>query len=352
MAKDTSSRDYLFDNYKAILIVLVIMGHFTDLNYKNNAFLETVKWLIVAFHMPAFIYISGYFSKKEASLRKLIQTLLVPYLVYECIYYLLYTLVLQRPTKLYLMYPKFSLWYILALFIWRIITPYVRKIPGHMILAIAAGLLIGLSDMKDNFLTIPRMLVYYPYFLAGFHMDRSFFTRVRTRLWKILSAAGIGAFTLYLLMDSFHKQSTPKIFYGRYNYEYLGQTPLEGICVRLLSYGIGFALTFMIASLVSERKTWYSYLGKYTMSIYILHGLVYSCFKYGSDILATIHTVPQTIALLVFCVLLAFLGAARPFVWVCGKISSVPLAPPSFFTGAWNFHKSESQLFLPTRKKI
>ena len=36
-----------------------------------------------------------------------------------------------------------------------------------MIVSIAGGLLIGCSGMEDNFLSIPRVLVFYPFFLAG-----------------------------------------------------------------------------------------------------------------------------------------------------------------------------------------
>lgn len=110
------SRDYLFDNYKVLLIALVVMGHFIELSYRNNDFLYTVKWLIVSFHMPAFIFISGYFSKRDLPLKTLIQKLLIPYLVYELLYYALYTFIIEKPTELYLLYPKFSLWYIQALF--------------------------------------------------------------------------------------------------------------------------------------------------------------------------------------------------------------------------------------------
>ena len=127
------SRDYLFDNYKVLLIALVVMGHFIELSYRNNDFLYTVKWLIVSFHMPAFIFISGYFSKRDLPLKTLIQKLLIPYLVYELLYYALYTFIIEKPTELYLLYPKFSLWYIQALFFWRLLTPVIRRIPGYMI---------------------------------------------------------------------------------------------------------------------------------------------------------------------------------------------------------------------------
>lgn len=327
MDTTTAKRDFLFDNYKAILIVLVIMGHFTDLNYGNNAFLYNLKWLISSFHMPAFIYISGYFSKRQHSLTELIQKLLIPYLVYECVYYALYTFILHRPTGLYLLYPKFSLWYILALFAWRLATPYFKKLPGHMILAVAAGLLIGLSGMKDNFLSIPRILVFYPYFLAGYHMNREFFTRMRTRRIRILSAAGLIFATVFLVADPIHKGYDPKICYGRYNYHYLGQAPLEGMLVRLICYGAGFALTFLIAFIITEKRTFFSYLGSRTMPIYIFHGLVYSCFKYGSHILQNINTIPETILLLAFCTSLAFIGSSDILVRITDRISH--LIPPS-----------------------
>lgn len=325
MNTHSAGRDYLFDNYKAILIFLVIVSHFTDLCYTNNGFLYAVKWIIVSFHMPAFIFISGYFSKRQASLRTLIQKLLVPYLVYECVYYFLYTLILDRQTGLYLLYPKFSLWYILALFIWRLTAPYVKKIPGYMAVAIAAGLLIGLSGMKDNFLTLPRILVYYPFFLAGTQIDRAFFDRFRNRRAQLLSAAGLTACAAFFILDPLHRRYDPKIFYGRYNYEYLGQTPLEGILVRLLCYAAGFAITFLIAFVLTERRTVFSYIGQRTMPIYILHGLVYSCFKYGSSILQSVDAAWETCLLLLLCALLVFIGAWQPLYRITERIASFPI---------------------------
>ena len=95
---ENKQREYLFDNYKVLLIVLVVIGHFIEPCYDQNPFLYELKWGIVAFHMPAFIFISGYFSKKIPSVKKLIGGLVIPYFVYEVIYYLLYTFVLDKET--------------------------------------------------------------------------------------------------------------------------------------------------------------------------------------------------------------------------------------------------------------
>lgn len=304
MLLNTKHRDYLFDNYKALLIVLVVIGHFIEPGYDNNAFLYTLKWLIVSFHMPAFIFISGYFSKRVLSFTALFKKLAIPYIVYELIYYLLYVLIIHKPTGLYLMYPKFSLWYIQALFLWRLLTPLVKKLPHYMFLSILAGLLIGCLGLPGNFLSIPRTLVFFPFFLAGTNFNRETLTRLRCLKNQIIAILTLAVFTAYLILDGYHKTLSPKIFYGRYNYHYLEQNPAEGIFCRLICYGIGFAMTFAVALLISEKQTFYSYIGTRTMAIYLCHGLTYSVLKDCTNILQNVDTIPESLLLITFCVAL------------------------------------------------
>ena len=120
-------REYLFDNYKVLLILLVVIGHFIEPSNDQNPFLYELKWGIVAFHMPAFIFISGYFSKRIPSLKKMLCGLVIPYFVYEILYYLLYTFILDKETGFYFTRPKFSLWYLMALFAWRLLSPLIEK---------------------------------------------------------------------------------------------------------------------------------------------------------------------------------------------------------------------------------
>ena len=56
-------RNSYFDNAKFILIFFVVFGHFIEINQGELG--KDVYWLLYAFHMPAFIFIAGYFSKKE-----------------------------------------------------------------------------------------------------------------------------------------------------------------------------------------------------------------------------------------------------------------------------------------------
>ena len=58
-------RIYKYDNVKALLIFLVVVGHMTT-DYVKDA--QCVRWLtlwIYTFHMPAFVFVSGLVHKRN-----------------------------------------------------------------------------------------------------------------------------------------------------------------------------------------------------------------------------------------------------------------------------------------------
>lgn len=55
-------RNYLFDNLKFLLIVLVVFGHsLEEISLEHNY--AIIRAWIYSFHMPVFVFISGYFRK-------------------------------------------------------------------------------------------------------------------------------------------------------------------------------------------------------------------------------------------------------------------------------------------------
>lgn len=306
-------RDYLFDNYKVFLIFLVVVGHFIGPSVVDNTFLRLLKWVIVSFHMPAFIFISGYFSKKNLPLLTVIQRLAVPYVAYEIIYYLWYTFVTHKETGLHLLKPKFTLWYLLALFLWKVITPYVKKIPYHMVIAILGGILIGFSNMEDNFLTIPRAVVYYPFYLAGISFERDTLTRWRSKKGTSIAIGCILIIITILCFVGLKKIAPMQIFYGRYNYTFMEQGMFEGILWRIGLYVIGFVMTFSMMILIPEKKLAVSYIGTRTMAIYLFHGLIYTYLEQCTHVLDNLNTPVETILLLIGCAVVTALFSIKPF---------------------------------------
>lgn len=313
-------REYLFDNYKVLLIILVVIGHFIEPCYDQNPFLYELKWGIVAFHMPAFIFISGYFSKKNPSVKRLVGSLIIPYFVYEVIYYLLYTFLLDKDTGLYFTRPKFTLWYLLALFVWRLAAPAVKKLPHYMPVTLIGGLLIGLAGL-GNFLSIPRIIFFFPFFLAGTEFDSSRLMKFRNTRGYTGALAILGAFAVFLFTDRYHRGLSVKIFYGRYSYGALGLDPIEGILIRIVCYGISFVLIYLFMLVLPSEKKSYSYLGERTMAIYIFHGIIYSCLKHESDILYSIQSYRESILLILCCLALVWIVSRKPFVRLTDRIA-------------------------------
>ena len=321
-----NNRDYLFDNYKVFLIFLVVVGHFTGPSVGCNEFLRILKWIIVSFHMPAFIFISGYFSKKDLPILKIIQRLAIPYVIYEVIYYLWYTFITHKETGLHILKPKFTLWYLLALFLWRVAAPYVKKIPFYMIVSIIAGILIGFSNMEDNFLTIPRALVYFPFYLAGTDFDRSTLTQWRNSpKAKKVALAGILAIVIFLTYIGLQRIAPMQIFYGRYNYISMKQGMAEGVLWRIQLYAIGFFMTFSFMVFMPEKHLLVSYIGTRTMAIYLFHGLTYTYLDQCTKLLTKRNNFIETILLLIFCAAVTWIFSLKPFTAFTNLFSNIHL---------------------------
>ncbi|MDI1538643.1 acyltransferase family protein, partial [Staphylococcus aureus] len=77
-------RDYFFDNARAILILLVVFGHMLQPYTSGDKYLSALYLVIYSFHMPTFLFISGYFAKnidKPYYLEKISKRLIVPYMI-------------------------------------------------------------------------------------------------------------------------------------------------------------------------------------------------------------------------------------------------------------------------------
>ena len=317
----TRQRDHLFDNYKAFLIILVVVGHFIEVASEENTLLEVLKWVIFSFHMPAFVFISGYFFRKKVPLARLAQQLLVPYVIFEILYYLLYTVILHRETELALLYPKFSLWYLLAMFMWKALTPYVKKIPGALFWAFLLGILVRASSLDDNYLTLPRMFTFYPFFLMGGLLDRGWIDVLRQKVRRTFAFAAFALINAALAWAALYSGLSVKIFYGRYDYGYLGLSNVEGMLLAVLCYLISMALILLLFILMPGAENAITPLGRKTMPIYLFHGLIFAVFRRGHEFYQSMGIIVETVLILEASALTIWLLVQKPFVVFVDKIT-------------------------------
>jgi fucose 4-O-acetylase-like acetyltransferase/poly-gamma-glutamate capsule biosynthesis protein CapA/YwtB (metallophosphatase superfamily)/lysophospholipase L1-like esterase len=194
---NTPIRISFWDNTKGILIFLVVLGHFL-LPYFIFDIPETLLNVIYIFHMPAFVFVSGYFSKKVSDLKSSILKL--------CIAYILFNYSMMLYAKIYenidfsLLKPYYSYWYLLALVIWRLIIPFVPKSKMSFITSLLFMFLIGFWSEVNNVLALSRIVGFFPFFLAGYMLSENkinLFLFSRVLMHKVL---GVILFTFSLIV--------------------------------------------------------------------------------------------------------------------------------------------------------
>src|SRR6266545_2379728 len=86
----TKKRDAFFDNAKYLAIVLVAMGHAWEPLRGDSRAAAALYITVYTFHMPAFIVISGYFSRSfdagPGRIKRLVTGVAVPYVLFEVAY--------------------------------------------------------------------------------------------------------------------------------------------------------------------------------------------------------------------------------------------------------------------------
>ena len=160
-------RSVYWDNIKGLLIFLVVFGHLLFDLQKSAPCLNTLVDSIYLFHMPAFVFISGYFGKSQhACSPQAIIKLLFLYVIFNSAMGFNYGFNS-------LLVPLYSCWYLLALIVWRIVTPYVAPFKHMVWLAFFMALFAGFYPSIDNTLSAARIIGFFPYYLCGYLLNTS-----------------------------------------------------------------------------------------------------------------------------------------------------------------------------------
>ncbi|MEU6324546.1 acyltransferase family protein [Streptomyces sp. NPDC047009] len=275
-------RDAFFDNAKYLAIVLVAMGHSWEPLKGGHRTLEAAYMFVYAFHMPAFILISGYFSRnfdlRPDRLKRLLTGVVVPYVVFETAYVLFKRAIGGDPDlAISLLDPWYLTWFLIALFIWRLTTPIWKLVRYPIPLAIAIAMLASVSPDIGDDLDLQRVLQFLPFFVIGLSMKPEHFQLFRRRAVRVLSVpvlAGGLAVAWWAV-----PRMNPAWFYHRDSAHELGVPWWCGPIMVLALLGCSLLLTACFFSWVPRRQMWFTTLGAGTLYGYLLHGF----FVKGAD---------------------------------------------------------------------
>lgn len=318
-------RDPYYDNVRAILITLVVVGHMLETIGSSTSHALTA-W-IYSFHMPAFIFVSGMLaqgyrgSPRQAA--RIVTTLLVPFVVFQVLHKVTRTVVLGKDFSIDLLTPAWTLWFLLALAMWRLLIPVFRSLRFPLTTTLVISVLAPLMETLDSTLTIARAVSFAPFFVAGLLFRPGMLDVLRTRLAKVLAwAALLGGLGLALLAGP-----RVKVSYFLFNASYAERdlSALDGITIRLAAVIVGAVGTAAILALAPRGRQRWTFVGERTMYVYLLHPFALWGVRYlgwGDEWTTAWHSGLLVVASLVVTVVLA----SRPVVWLTGWLVSPPLA--------------------------
>ncbi|MDO5375968.1 MAG: acyltransferase family protein [Staphylococcus rostri] len=269
-------RDAFFDNARAGLIFLVVFGHLINPYTNEQPFLTALYLLIYSFHMPAFLFISGYFAKnigQAGYIEKVGKKLLGPYLIFYAFFSIYYFITGKNSSvDLDLFDPVFALWFLLTLFFFNVILVVVHQFKPIYVLpaAIIVAMLSGFSSNIDGYLSWSRTLVFFPVFYVGYILNGNFDHLIRQKKFAPLSLAVLVIFFIFYYV---HPIDSSWLLASSPYKDIEGMDVIFSPLKRLLFYLIIFTAMMAFLNLTPERRYWFTYIGSRTMFIYLLHGV-------------------------------------------------------------------------------
>ncbi|MGW7084236.1 acyltransferase family protein [Streptomyces sp. NPDC054871] len=270
-------RDSFFDNAKYLAIVLVAMGHAWEPLRGDSRAAAALYITVYTFHMPAFIVISGYFSRSfDASpgrLKRLVTGIAVPYVIFEVAYTFFKRWAGDDPAyPISLLDPWYLTWFLVALFVWRLTTPLWKVVRWPLPIALAIAALASVSPDIGDDLDLQRVLQFLPFFVLGLCLKPEHFQIVRRREARVLALPVFAGALLFAYWAA--PRMNAAWFYRRDSAQELAAPGWSGGVMTLAMFGCSAILVACFFAWVPGRRLWFTALGAGTLYGYLLHGFL------------------------------------------------------------------------------
>ncbi|MFJ6011560.1 acyltransferase family protein [Streptomyces sp. NPDC092952] len=270
-------REAYFDNVKYLAIVLVAVAHSWEPVMDGSRTVRALYMVAYTFHMPAFIIISGYFSRSfdmsAAKVKRLVTGVALPYVVFETAYSLFRWYAGDTgDMEISLLDPWYLTWFLVALFIWRLTTPIWQALRHPLPVALVIAVLASFSPSIGDDLDLQRVLQFLPFFVLGLRLRPEHFRLVHrreVRMFAVPLFAGAVALAYW---------AAPRMqlgwFYRSNSAQELDAPWWSGAVMTLLMFCAALLLTIGFLAWVPRRHMWFTVLGAGTICGYLLHGFL------------------------------------------------------------------------------
>ena len=282
MTMDEKVRSSYWDNLKGMLILMVVCGHLCERYIDESGLLRHLWILIYSFHMPLFVFVNGYFARKSSQLaeKKSIK-MLKYYLLMQLLFVFGNWLIQSREFRFsFLAEPAYCCWYLLFLVYAYLLVKFLPAEPGQMVKWVRGSLLLSLAVGFDvsvgHAYGIGRTFYFLPFFFLGvWWADSEKEIRVS---WKqkifCVGVAGIIFGVLWRLGDT--EWFNRSVFSGYISYEALyPEHEIFAFLNKVSAYAVAIVIGCIILIFIPKKKTFFCFLGRHTLLIYLVHIFVF-----------------------------------------------------------------------------
>ncbi|WP_130797629.1 MULTISPECIES: acyltransferase family protein [Streptomyces] len=331
----SKSRDPWWDNVRYTSGTLVVVGHTIEplRDMDGPLWLWMVTW---ALRLPVFVMVCGYFSSagplnlRES--RRILESIALPYIFFS-ILQTLQVRWLEGEWKIYLGLPKWTLWFLLSLIVWRVALPYVVALRYPFTMTVAASLAIGYFNEFGAEFSASRTVALFPFFVLGWKIKEGLFAGLFERRWTrglsvgLLLGSGVVA---WLVRHDVRIGWTTMAAPYESQAEFFGTYWAWVFRATLLAWGIVMGLSLI--NLVPRRRIpVVTYLGAGGMYIYLLHPLVLRPLR-ETGIFERVDQRSEQLLIILAAVVLAALLASPPV-----RLLAKPVVQPSV---SWLFSRA------------
>jgi fucose 4-O-acetylase-like acetyltransferase len=321
-AASGAAREPFWDNVRFVAITLVVIGHSIETLSDSNL-MAALYFVIYAFHMPLFAFVSGRFAKATAggpgSSAKLLTQLVVPYLLFTTVWFAL-RLAVEGNARLDYSTSYWHLWFLAALGVWRLLLPMMAALRYPVLVSVGVSVAAGYMDGVGSEFDTGRILGMLPFFVLGWALkERGLPGWVQSRSWSSLpvkataSAVLVGACLLaYLQVEHVRELRLRKWAQMDGNYADFGVTEWWGGALRLGMLALAVVLAVAVLVLVPRGRSRLTERGQATMYVYMLHLVPLYLLRTTTDFFGWVDSAPRFGLVIALAVALTVLLAGRP----------------------------------------
>ena len=318
MSTDTGKhrkRNYSLDIFKGVLIFLVVFGHFLlPVKEREYTLFNKLFFFIYSFHMPAFIFLFGYFyynswKRKGTKLKSFIPLIML---------FLMMKILLHISDMLFygdrniipdFLHESSTPWYISALIFFRLslyplelfLKLNKKKFTSNAVIIYVTALIIfftffSMLNMNwqvriDDFLSLDRVVSFAPYFYIGI-LYKKYSSLSKTSIFEEINMRffAIGAFCVLSFFVFFkYVRFYTLIFYGPWGYRIAEGNILpifKGVLnpLRIIYMPYALSASYFIFAVTSLKKNFLTNIlkrfGVYSLPIFAFHRIIRDAFSY------------------------------------------------------------------------